>query len=279
MKSGHALGLSLILITGSSSLVAESLQDPANPAEPANAAVDQQGALPAAVVAPDRAPAEDRPAEALAQPVNPNQNLKPMAEGPLHEAFLSPRKDLTPIHVAKGPQPPIDERPGVDPPSANAQWIEGYWNWDPGRNDYVWVTGTWRVPPPGRLWVNGYWKRDEQGWYRVPGFWSDRKTDRLDYRKEGPPKERPDDDPGDPPAPDCFYVPGQYYPDGNGVIWKKGFWAKAQDGWSWVPVQWIRQPEGWVFQEGYWDRTLEDRGTLFAPAEVDKSAKPSEQLA
>ncbi len=135
------------------------------------------------------------------------------------------------------------------------------------------MTGTWRVPPPGRFWVNGYWKRDDQGWYRVPGFWSERKTDRIDYRKDGPPQDRPDEEPGQPPSEDCFYIPGQYYPDGDGVVWKKGFWAKVQPGWSWVPAQWVRQPDGWVFQEGYWDRTLEDRGTLFAPAEVNKAAQ------
>ena len=193
------------------------------------------------------------------------QDVKPLTEGPLHEAFLSPRKDTNPVHVGKTPPSPITERPAVDPPSANAQWIEGYWEWDAGRKDYLWVTGTWRVPPPGRFWVNGYWKRDQDGWYRVPGFWSDRKTDRLDYHKNGPPTDRPEEDAGEPPAADCFYIPGQYYPDGNGVVWKKGFWAKVQPGWSWVPAQWIRQPEGWTFQEGYWDRTLEDRGTLFAP--------------
>ena len=88
------------------------------------------------------------------------------------------------------------------------------------------------MPPPGRFWVNGYWKRDQDGWYRVPGFWSDRKTDRLDYRKDGPPKDRPDDSPGEPPAPDCFYIPGQYYPDKDGVVWRKGFWAKVQPGWA-----------------------------------------------
>ena len=117
----------------------------------------------------------------------PEPAVKPLMEGPLHEAFLSPRKDHEPVHVAKAP-PAADHRaPGVDPPSLQAEWIEGYWEWDPGRKDYVWVTGTWRVPPPGRFWVNGYWKRDDQGWYRVPGFWSDAKTDRLDYRKDGPP--------------------------------------------------------------------------------------------
>ena len=140
------------------------------------------------------------------------------------------------------------------------------------------MTGTWRVPPPGRFWVNGYWKRDDKGWYRVPGFWSERKTDRLDYRKDGPPPDHPDDEPGDPPNSDCFYIPGQYYPDGDGVVWKKGFWTKVQPGWSWVPAQWIRQPDGWVFQDGYWDRTLEDRGTLFTPAEVDKTARGADDL-
>ena len=62
------------------------------------------------------------------------------------------------------------------------------------------------------------------------------------------------------------------------VVWKKGFWAKVQPGWAWVPAQWVRQPEGWVFQDGYCDRTLEDRGTLFAPAQVNKSTKPTEDL-
>src|SRR5579883_637727 len=202
-----------------------------------------------------------------------DQPVKPMAEGPLHEAFLSPRKDGNPVHVDKEPPPPIAERPGLDPPSANAEWIGGYWEWDPGKKDFIWVTGTWRVPPPGRFWVNGYWKRDDRGWYRVPGFWSERRTDRIDYRKNGPPQECPDEDPGPPPSDDCFYIPGQYYPDGDGVVWKPGFWAKIQPGWSWVPAQWVRQPEGWTFQEGYWDRTLEDRGTLFAPAEVQPGAR------
>ena len=46
------------------------------------------------------------------------------------------------------------------------------------------------------------------------------------------------------------------------------FLDESAVGWSWVPAQWNRQPEGWVFQEGYWDRTLENRGTLFSPAQV-----------
>ncbi len=198
--------------------------------------------------------------------VDEDRQVRPVAEGPLHEAFLSPTRDLAPDHVAKSPPPPIVERPGVDAPGPRAQWIEGYWEWDPNRDDFTWVTGTWRNPPPGRFWVNGYWKRDADGWYRVPGFWSDRRTERIDYRAEGPPADRPEEEVGEAPGPDYFYVPGHYEPDGEGVVWKKGFWSKAQPGWAWVPAQWVHQAEGWNFQEGYWDRTLEDRGILFSPA-------------
>ncbi len=111
-----------------------------------------------------------------------------------------------------------------------------------------------------------------------PGLLEPCKTDRIDYRKNGPPQDRPDEEPGQPPSADCFYIPGQFHPDGDGVVWKKGYWAKVQQGWSWVPAQWVRQPDGWVFQEGFWDRTLEDRGTLFAPAEVNKSAQGTDNL-
>ncbi|MDE2508336.1 MAG: YXWGXW repeat-containing protein, partial [Planctomycetota bacterium] len=207
-----------------------------------------------------------------------SSGVKAMIEGPLHEAFLSPMKDGVAQHVAKAPPEPITERPAVDPPNASAQWIDGYWEWDAAKNDYLWVTGTWRVPPPGRFWVNGYWKRDDKGWYRVAGFWSDRKTDRLDFRKFGPPAQRPDENPGPAPDDQHFWVPGQYQPDGDGVLWKPGFWAKAQPGWSWVPAQCVKQPEGWAFQEGFWDRTLEDRGTLFAPAEVSQDARKPETV-
>ena len=215
---------------------------------------------------------EDRPAGGL-EAEGQAADGRPAARG-VSVAPQGPEPD----RVDKAPPPPLSERPGIDPPSATAEWIEGYWEWDASKKDFVWVTGTWRVPPPGRFWVNGYWKRDDHGWYRVSGFWSERKTDRLDYRKNGPPQERPDDEPGEPPSADCFFIPGQYYPDGDGVTWKKGFWAKVQPGWSWVPAQWVRQPDGWVFQDGYWDRTLDDRGTLFAPAEVDKTARGADDL-
>ena len=64
-----------------------------------------------------------------------DQKVKPLTEGPLHEAFLSPRKDRNPERADKAPPPPLTERPGIDPPSTTAEWIEGYWEWDSGRSD------------------------------------------------------------------------------------------------------------------------------------------------
>ena len=240
---------------------------------PALLALALAGAGPAMFAAADdlAPPLLDPPASSRAEA--DQGPVRPLLEGPLHEAFLSPAKDAEPTRIDQAPPPPISERPGVDRPNPSAQWIEGYWEWDRGRNDFVWTTGTWRVPPPGKFWVNGYWRRDEAGWARVRGFWSDRKTDRLDFRAEGPPAERPDEQPGPSPGAEYFWIPGQWIPDGDGVAWKKGFWAKAQPGWAWVPGQWVKQPEGWTFQDGYWDRTLEDRGTLFSPAEVANSAR------
>jgi len=95
--------------------------------------------------------------------LTPNENPNPNVAG------------RDPSRVDRSPPAPITERPGGSPTSPEARWIEGYWDWDPGRNDYVWVAGLWRVPPPGTFWVNGYWRRDDRGWYRVPGFWSARR--------------------------------------------------------------------------------------------------------
>src|SRR5262245_2457746 len=89
-------------------------------------------------------PATVTPAATEPAPGSAPARVPPLMEGPLHEAFLPPAKDRAPDRVEKSPPAPIVERPGVDPPDPKAQWIEGYWQWDDSRNDFVWVTGTWR---------------------------------------------------------------------------------------------------------------------------------------
>jgi hypothetical protein len=218
------------------------------------------------------------------------------ADGPLHEAFLDPRQSPGKIRAPKPPPPPLAERPNDDPPPAGspAQWVSGYWTWDPSRNGFVWVAGAWRVPQRGRFWVDGTWRRDEAGWYRAPGFWSARRVaatvaapapeppDRSDWRVTGPPADHPADRPGPAPSPDSFYVPGHYTPNpGGGLVWTPGFWADTQPGWDWVPAHWVRRGGGWDYREGYWVRDpaavdpAVGRHTVARPTVTDDPSNPA----
>ena len=172
----------------------------------------------------------------------------PEAGGPVHEAFQGPVARDDRVRAPKSPPPPMAEEPTNDRPVPQAQWVGGYWAWDPGRNDFVWVAGAWRIPPPGATWVAGRWMRDADGWYRVSGFWN-RPRDRTGlvttststpvrprWRTTGPPADHPDDTPTSAPGPDSFYVPGHYTPEGDRLNWRPGFWARVQPGWDWIPA-------------------------------------------
>ena len=209
-----AFGLGLCLAISGRVPTAQAAQQDAPPPleQPAPEPQPPREVAPPLAVDPQPAAGVAAPEQLVAVAPDADRPVKPLTDGPLHEAFLSPAKDREPFHIDKSPPAPIVERPGVDAPSPNAQWIEGYWDWDQTRKDFVWVTGTWRVPPPGRFWVNGYWKRDDQGWYRVSGFWSDRKTDRIDFRKNGPPSDHPPDEPGESPGPNYYLRPWDLRP-------------------------------------------------------------------
>jgi hypothetical protein len=81
-------------------------------------------------------------------------------------------------------------------------------------------------------------------------------------RREGPPRDLPEDRAGPAPGPDYFYIAGQYVPSGTGVAWRPGFWARTQPGWEWVPARWVHRSEGWVYREGHWAR---DESEVAAP--------------
>lgn len=88
-------------------------------------------------------------------------------------------------------------------------------------------------------------------------------TDQI--RQNGPPVERPEDNPGTAPGPGLFYVPGEYYPDRAGVVWREGYWAQEQPGWVWIPDRWVRQSDGWMFQEGTWVRSRQAQAAVARP--------------
>ncbi len=187
--------------------------------------------------------------------------------GPVHEAYaapMNPNPRPGPV-VPKQPPQPIKELPPDDKPQGdNVEWIPGYWGWDSERNDYVWVSGFWRVPPPGRQWVAGHWVEATGGWQWVPGFWASTAQAQLQYIDQAPP-ESLEDGPSV-PAPDdnSFYVPGSWvYRDG--YAWRPGYWSTVRAGYVWVPAEYVATPAGYCYVDGYWDYPLEDRGLLFAP--------------
>lgn len=220
---------------------------------------------------PDGPPALEAPVggdELMPATATPPASAKPATEVPLHEVFLPSGTVSARVHSSKPPPSPIIERPTANRPGPLASWVPGYWAWSQSGDDFVWVSGTWRVPPRDQVWVNGQWVRDAKGWARVPGSWSPRLSEtaavdrsleravavRPAWRTTGPPADPPGEAPGPAPDADAFYVPGHYAPDGDRLTWKPGFWTSSQPGWDWVPSRWVRRPDGWNFRLGYWAR-------------------------
>jgi hypothetical protein len=199
------------------------------------------------------------------------QGVEVLARGPVHEAYAEPaggQAKAAPV-VPKKPPEPIEEMPPDQKPDGdNIQWLPGYWSFDEEKGDYMWVSGFWRAPPPGRQWVPGHWNQIETGWQWVPGFWGAVEQKEVTYLPPPPP---PIEAGPTVPAsdPDHVYVPGCWvYRDGR-YVWRPGYWSGCRRGWVWVPSHYVWTPCGYVFVEGYWDYTLRDRGLLFAPVYVD----------
>ena len=120
--------------------------------------------------------ATDAQPEGAAQQVNlENQpGVDVQTRGPIHEAFAQPAlpKPMASPVVTKQPPDPVNELPPDQKPEGNqVQWLPGYWAWDEDRADFLWVSGIWRVPPPGRQWVPGYWQQATGGWSWITGYW------------------------------------------------------------------------------------------------------------
>jgi hypothetical protein len=197
-----------------------------------------------------------------------NGPIEPLVRGPVHEGYAEMMR-LTPQPIPPVPaQPPepIDELAAdVRPDNPNAEWIPGYWGWDGDSKRFIWVSGTWRVPPPGTRWVPGYWTQTAQGAQRVPGFWIASDTEQINYLPAPPAYEDEGVDPGSPPSPDVFWVPGvSMFVNGN-YNWEPGYWARMVSGWMWIAAHYQWTPQGYVFIDGRWDYPLNERGMLFAP--------------
>jgi hypothetical protein len=198
---------------------------------------------------------------------NQQEGLDVLTRGPIHEAFAEPvnsRPQPGPV-IPKQPPAPIEEEPPDQKPAGdNVQWFPGYWAWDDDRNDYIWVSGIWRIAPPDRQWVPGHWDQVQGGWQWSPGFWNTVQEDQVEYLPEPPaPVEAAPSTPQ--PNQDSVYIPGTWIYRQTRYVWRPGYWVDYRPGWVWIPAHYVFTPVGYVFVDGYWDFELERRGLCFAP--------------
>jgi hypothetical protein len=199
---------------------------------------------------------------------NTPNGIAVQSRGPVHEAFaelVNPSPRPGPIALKKPPDPIPELPPDEKPEGDNVQWVPGYWAWDSEQNNFLWVSGLWRVPPPDRQWTPGYWSETADGWQWTPGLWASSRQEQPDYVPE-PPPDSLDNGPSVPaPDDDSFYVPGNWIYQSTGYAWRPGYWRAIRPGYCWTPAHYCWTPAGYCYVSGYWDYPLEDRGLLFAP--------------
>jgi WXXGXW repeat (2 copies) len=201
----------------------------------------------------------------------PQEGVEVLSRGPIHEAFAKPtvRAPGASEVVPKEPPKPVEEiAPEMKPEGGNVQWIPGYWAWDDDSTSFIWVSGVYRVVPPGRHWVPGYWTRAGDGWQRVAGFWAAQASDQIELLPTPP--DPPEESITPPPAEDSTFQPGCWIYSGNQWLWRPGFWTTNQADWMWTADSYLWTPGGYIFVDGYWDYPFRNRGLLFAPVSVEQ---------
>jgi hypothetical protein len=211
--------------------------------------------------------------------------LTELTRGPIHEAFAEPVifNPKPGIVVKKEPPKPIEELPPEQKPEGeNVAFIAGYFSFDEDKDDFIYISGIWRLIPPGKEWVGGYWNQVDGGWQWVSGHWKSlsevvaaapvneggpAKTE-VEYYPEPPPSLENGANVEAPTA-DHVWVPGCHVWYTNRYVWRGGYWVVARPDWMWVPAHYMWTPCGYVFVDGYWDYAIARRGVIFAPCYFD----------
>lgn len=188
----------------------------------------------------------------------------------MHAAFLV--KDsgemILEIVPVKPPEPLQEIAPSA--PNSNMIWIPGYWSWSKRQQEYLWISGVWRLSPPGHQWISGYWKQVPKGWVYVPGFWIQDSSHLTFYST---PPDPLDEIITSPPNEGYFWMPGYWKWDTttNSYVWIGGTWEPLDPQWVYVPSRFVWREQGYVFIPGYWDWPLESRGVVYAAVYVSRS--------
>jgi len=190
--------------------------------------------------------------------------LEVQARGPVHEAFADPDTppSAAPV-VPRQPPVPIEELPPDEKPAGEGvQWIPGYWQWDDERTNFIWLSGCWRTPPPGKVWLPGRWQQAAGGSQWVCGNWVEAQQSEVQLLPQPP---APKQEPVPALAPGQVYQPGCWVYRQKNYVWRPGFPVTVPRGWVWAAARYSWTPAGCIFVEGHWDYPLRERGLLFAP--------------
>lgn len=207
------------------------------------------------------------PNAAAVAPAPSDPNAEVLTRGPVHEAYAAPlgAGQTAGGIVPKQPAAPIEEVPPDMKPEGASTWIPGYWSYDDERRDFIWVSGVWRVSPPGYRWMPGYWQDAQgQGFQRVSGYWMPERVEETTYLPQ-PPQSIEAGPTSAAPAANQFWVPGSWQWRGDRYAWQPGYWTTYQSDWIWVPATYAWTPRGYVYVPGYWDYPLARRGLAFSP--------------
>lgn len=195
-----------------------------------------------------------------------------LTRGPIHEAFGQPTvfNPKPGLQIAKKPPQPVEELPPDEKPEGdNVSWLGGYWSWDEEKGDFMWVSGFWRVLPPGRQWIPGYWAENAGQYQWVGGYWGAAAQEQQEVIKEPPPESLEQGAPPTSPSTEHIWAPGCWVYRDYRYMWRPGYWIVNQPGWAWVPACYSWTPCGYVYVDGYWDWSIRRRGVLFAPCYFD----------
>lgn len=195
------------------------------------------------------------------------QGVEPLEHGHVHEAFMNVESPITLLTaIPQKPPEPLNE---VIPEQKDGRtvWVPGYWEWSMDLKEFVWCSGSWRVPPPDHQWIAGKWIKADAGWVRTKGFWSTKKESQLSYIQQSPPDVY-DENPGKPQNKDDFWMSGYWQWNGSRYIWYSGKWEKLDRDWIYVPAKYVWREQGYVFVEPFWDWPLDERGTAYACVKV-----------
>jgi len=84
-----------------------------------------------------------------------------------------PEADVEQGLTTRAPEapPPLQAEVSGPSPMAGAIWTPGYWQW--GETAFVWVKGSWQIPPqPEAQWRPADWRIEASGAVFLPGGWT-----------------------------------------------------------------------------------------------------------